>query len=196
MTIVAGDILQAVANFTLPDGELAKNVYYMQITDLNGATQAAIKLDIKFYLDAIYTALGNNVSNQLIAGIYEYYRRNTATDQWDREGGATSTYASANPADPVGNQETGVVFAKTANSRVTARKSFAGLIQNELTVNTWSVAAQNGLSGAAIAWINPPNDRDAQLVAGCWSTKNNEFFPFTGAGITRAFSGSMDTRKP
>lgn len=196
MTIAADDILQLVANFTMPDGEIAKNVYYAQITDTGGLTQQAIRGQLRDYLDYVMDGLGNNVANVLGAGVCDIYRRNTSTDQWDREGGSTQQWSSANPGEPVGNQETGVVFADTANPRVTARKSFPGLIESELAVNTWTVTAQNALTAAAQRWINPANDEDIVLVAGCWSTKNNAFFPFTGSGTTKTLVGSMDTRKP
>lgn len=196
MTIVVNDIIQAVANFSMPDGELAKNVYYMQITNLGGVTQTQVRTQIRNYLDYVMDGLGNEVSGDLVAGICDIYRRNTGTDQWDREGGSSQQWSSANPGAPCSNQETGVVFADTANARVTARKSFPGMLQASLSVNTWSVDAQNALSAAATRWINPANDEDIELVAGCWSTKNNAFFPFTGSGTTKALVGSQDTRKP
>lgn len=196
MTIVAGDVIQAVMNFTMPDGEIAKNVFYMLVSDTGGATQLDLRGQIRRYLDDVYEALGNNVSDTLVAGEVDIYRRNTATDQWDKEGVSTSQWVSTNPGEPVGNQETGVVFADTANPRVTARKSFAGLLEAELSTNTWTVAAQNALTAAAQQWINPPTNEAATIIAGCWSTVNNDFFPFTGSGTTKTLVGSQDTRKP
>jgi len=194
--IIAGDILQVVFNAVLPDGEQAKNVFYVRMDDLGGVTQVTALGQIRDYIDDIYDALGNNVSDTFLAGIMDIYRRNTATDQWDREGGRASNYASTNPGEPCSNQQTGVVYALTDNSRVTSRKSFASLVSAELETNTWSVTAQNALAAAATNWINPPNDQDIILTAGCFSKKLLTFVPFNGVGEARALEGSMDTRKP
>jgi len=196
MTILTNDILQIVANWGLPDGEEAKNVYYAQIVDLGGIAESVVLNQIRNYIDNIMEGSGNVISNQLVAGTVEIYRRNTLTDQWDNEGSRLLQFTNANPGAPVGNQETAVAFGNTLNSRVTARKSWPGFIQAELTTNTWSVAAQAAITAMAQRWLNPVNDEDIELVAGCWSTVNNSFFPFPGGGVTRVLVGSMDSRQP
>lgn len=196
MTIIAGDALQLVANWALPDGELAKNVYYVVIDSLGGVAQSVVRTQLRNYVDNIMGGSGNVISDALVPGDLEIYRRNTLTDQWDAEGSRPLTFTNPNPAEIVSNQETAVAFAGTLNSRVTARKSWPGFITTELEVNSWSVAAQAAITTMAQRWINPVNDEDIQLTGGCWSTKNNAFFAFSGGGVTKVFVGSMDTRKP
>lgn len=194
--IAPGDILQLVANFTLPDGEIAKNVFYYRIDDDASISQANIRNQLGNEIDNVYDGLGNNVANVLVAGNLDIYRRNTGTDQWDLEGAEPLNWSSANPGEPVSNQEAGVVFADTPNPRVTARKSIPGLLSIELETNSWSVAMQAALTAFAQRWINPANADQITVTSGCWSKVLNDFLAFNGSGTTRVFVGSMDTRKP
>lgn len=196
MTILVNDILQLVANWVLPDGEEAKNVYYVQMTDLGNASNEVALTELRNYIDNVMEGSGNVISDALVPGLLEIYRRNTVTNQWDNEGSRIITFTNPNPAEIVSNQETAVAFGNTDNPRVTARKSWPGFNTGDLEVNTWSVAAQNALTTMALRWLNPINDQNIQLVAGCWSVVNNAFFPFTGSGVIRTLVGSMDTRKP
>lgn len=191
-----GDILQIVTNWILPDNEQAKNVFYAELTDDGGATDAQIRTQIRNYIDNCFEAMVTAIHQSIVPGIVDIYVRNTATDQWDRTGGSQQQFTPTGDTGIVSNQQAGVVYAFTENPRVTARKSLAGLADASLNVNTWTVGMQTALTNFAQRWINPINDEDIVLTSGCWSKKNNDFYPFSGAGQTNALEGSMDTRKP
>ena len=196
MAFLANDILQLVAAQNLPDGQESKNIFYVRLDTLGAATQTQVGNELRSYIESIYDAINTEVSNAVTSGLIDMYRRNTVTSAWDKQTSRSNTVTNANPTNPVGNQSSGTNYAKTADARVTARKSIAGLADGLLLTNSWTVAAQNAMAAFGQRWINPLALPNITLTAGVWSQKNGNFVEFNGVGQVRIFEGSMDTRKP
>lgn len=199
MSIPADTVLRAVAEILLPGTNIAQNVYYLKFLDDGGsnADQDVVD-DIVDYLDTIYNAIKNQISDTVTLGEVKVYMWDTVGLDWDEIGSNSMTITMLDTGHMLPHGVAPVVTGRTVDPDVNGRKFFPGYGENSTTASTLNGTALTALLIAAALWITPfvGSASGSTFDPGVWSTVQVVFKKFVDHIIVNAIIGYQRRRKP
>lgn len=199
MSIPADTVIRCVAELLLPQTSIAQNVFYVKFLDDGGsnADQDVVD-DIADYLDALYLAVADEMSDQVVLNEVKCYLWDTVGLDWDEIGSAALTITPNDTGHMLPHGVAAVVTGRTVDPDVNGRKFFPGYGENSQIESTLNGAAITALLVAAAIWVTPfvGTATGSTFDPGVWSVVQVAFKKFVDHIIVNGIMGYQRRRKP
>ena len=204
--VQALDAVKIVQSIELPFASTALNIFYARwepddsVTPL---TDVEAVLVAQSWMQSIYGALAPMLYHSLVAGQATLYRNASPAPfpAFGQKFGFADTDLQGEDSSSIQMVAHGVAAVMrvigTAAS-VISRKYFPGLTEAWVSAGKWTSDALSQLGVVLVLWMSkrdvatPPG----KLVPGTWSTKGNQFIPFSLTGFVSMYAGYQRRRKP
>jgi len=201
MTVASGDVLQMVAEFGLPDGVIAQNVFEWVASFVAAQSEAAVIAALGTFAEEFYGAIDDNIQEyievrpfQVNSMAFDVERGSWVIEQVLGEVLPDIVFSSTFPQMP--NAVAMSLVAKTARPRSNGRKQLPGLTELSVVDNTLQAGILAKLADALGVWLTDvavtPNNN---LIPSIMRKGVGATLPLV-SGIVNDIVGSMRTRKP
>lgn len=178
MSIVSGDILRVVASILHTDGNVAQNVYNVEVTGGGSPFDDDDVLDdAEDWLDNMYANFTTLATNTIDGNEVIVYKYDAVHDDWDEVGSQSWTWNPTGAWDTMPRAVAGLVRLWTSDPDVQGKKYIAGLTEESTVLGLFDSAAVTALLAFAADWYLPfvGSASGATFTPGVWSVVGTVF---------------------
>ncbi len=197
MSVGVGDILRITCTLSLGGTNLMQNVFYLQYKSGTAPTDAEIVLDCKNWLDVVYTQVEDHIADDTglnEVSVSQFIPGTPGT--WDDIGSLAGTFVGLAIGEALPDGIALVVRAATGVAKTMARKFIGGFVESAVNAQAWETNVLADALLYLIAWFEGPPDGAREYTSGVFSTRDQDFVPFTEEGAVSDIPGYQRRRKP
>lgn len=197
MTIAAGDIVRCTLWYNLPDLQTNQNVCYYLAGAGVSDTDANVATALEAQMDTSYALLDTILDANIEPGEIKLSKYNAGTNKW--ESFATSVVTEPDGAGvgiTMANTVAGVVRFFTDGLGQQGRKYISGIMQGNLTENTWTGPTITALLNYGQAYHDAVAVAGGNLLPGWWDVVNKAHRAYNTQVAVNAIAGTQVRRKP
>ena len=201
MAIDDGDVLKAVAEYVLPDGTIAQNVFYFVAEFLASQTGTAVLGAVKQYLEDFYDAIKAYVKSSVTFNPFTLHKLqwNATESEWEVEefiGSDDVEVTNTSLDDQFPNQVAATMTANTARPKSRGRKFAPPFVDTAAVAGDLIAGAVTALGVALNHYLSDETVFSGNLLSpGVPRVGFNTFLEFTN-GVVNSVLGTQRRRKP
>ena len=201
MAIENGDILKAVAEYVLPDGTIAQNVFYFVANFLDSETGTAVLGAVKTYLEDFYDAIKAYVKSTVTFNPFTLQTMtwDGGTGKWEIEaywGTSTINITNESLDDQFPNQVAATLTANTVRPKSRGRKFAPPFVETSALAGDLIGGAVTALTDALSHYIADETVSGENVLSpGVIRAGVDTFLEFT-TGVVNSILGTQRRRKP
>ena len=204
--VEAFDAIKIVQSIELPFASTALNVFYARWEPGDGVSPMSdveATLVAQDWMQALYGVLAPMLYHNLMVGQARQYRNSEPMGQpaiWEPistfDTGQAGEDSSSNQM--IAHGVAAVMRVVGTAASVISRKYFPGLTETWISAGKWTSDAITNLGTALVIWMSKRDVTEpaGKLVPGTWSTRGNQFVPFSLTGFVSMYAGYQRRRKP
>lgn len=189
MSVVDGDVIQAVLNQTMVNGDVCKNIFVWLIDKVSiGAwSDAEIGTFVTDALELIWDEIEGSLNSAMTFDTVDVYKR--VGTVWDYLTTEVPVIAPGDAGDVLPPGVAMLATAYTARNRTFGRKFLYGVVELDVAYGALTAGALVELAAWALEYLTAysggtmgPLD---YLRPGVWSTVTSEYVPFSDVAIVK-----------
>lgn len=195
MTIQDNANLKAVAEFTLPGGVVALNVFYFKADFADAQTDALVAAHMEIHVEAVYTEILASINDGVEAGSLFCYNRGVLN--WDLFATRSMELTFTGVDDMLPQGVAALLRGYTTHPRVIGRKYLPGFTEGQQGDGVWGSGTLTALAAAGDAWAETQElSANNYIHGGVWSTVFATVMELTGTIVVPVNPGYQRRRRP
>lgn len=201
MAVSSGDIIKAVCELTLVDGNKAQNVFHFKVVCATTVTEAAVLAACKQYVEDIYAAVAGYINGSVSLDTVEVDEVdwNPTESFWEVVkyiGTAALADSFSGVSDSLPNQIAPVLLAYTARPKSYGRKFLAGMDETTSVGSDIQTAPLTALGTALSHYLADEVISGADVLSPGIPRASEDTFLEFGSGAVDSIVGTQRRRKP